>query len=148
MFPELSRIIERIEAPDTQHIGSILRQICCAHTILDHTSIGRIGNTCHTCHIGGAGTIGSVCSCAAPPSLGVRFCSTGGCRLVSHRTVPNIFRYWLDYESCFGSVSASSVVSGFVAYYVNGGVDFLKHVVLDMCLYLTNDRTPLASRVN
>ena len=155
IFQELSRIIERIEAPETHqsnNLGLTLAAFWNKFVALTQSWIIQALVVLVTRAI--LATLVVLVKLAMfvvalpPPSLGVRLCSPGGCRLDSHRTVPNIFRYWLDYESCLGSVSASSVICGFVAYYVNGGVDFFKHVVLDMCLYLTNHRTPIASRVN
>ena len=130
------------------HIGSILRQICCPHTILGHTSVGRIGNMCHTWRIVAVGNLAMFVVALLPPSLGVRFCSPKVCRLDSHRTVPNMFRYWLDHESCLGTAVSSSVICGFVTYYVDGGADFSKHMVPDVCFHSTNHRTPIASRTN
>ena len=87
----------------------------CAHTNLDHTDVGRIGNTCHTSRAGGANRLGNVCSCAGPPS--------------SESTI-------LQARSDSAGLSQSRAKH------------FHKHVVHDVCFYLTNRQTPIAFRIN
>ena len=60
-----------------------------------------------------------------------------------------MFRYWLHDDSCLGASSASNVCCvAVVAYYVDGSVDFYKHLVSDIYLHFVNHCGPIATIAN